>query len=304
MSRRQALSRYNLIIKKLRKQPLSFQEISDYLDYESELQDENLCISTRTFQRDVKDIFNLYRIDIQFDRSRKVYYIDSDTQPEINERIAEAFDTFQAFNLTSRLSEHIHFEKRKPKGTENLHGLLHAIKNGLQINFTYQKYWADALTERTVQPYALKEFKNRWYVLAKDFKDQQVKVFALDRLSDLEITKIKFVTPEGFDVADYYRHCFGIMSANAARPEEVILSFDTFQGQYIKSLPLHNSQEILVDNDSEIRVKLNLFITHDFVMELLSHGASVKVLQPQSLIEELKSVYQAALDTYAPPRIK
>ena len=298
MSRRQALSRYNLIIKKLRKRPASFQEISDYLDYESDLQEENFNISPRTFQRDVKDIFNLYCIDIQFDRSRKVYYIDSDTQPEINERITEAFDTFQAFNLTNRLSEYIHFEKRKPKGTENLHGLLHAIKNGLQINFTYEKYWADELTERSVQPYALKEFKNRWYVLAKDLKDLQVKVFALDRLSDLDITKIKFTTPEGFDVADYYRHCFGIMSANADRPEEVILSFNTFQGQYIKSLPLHSSQEILIDNDHEIRVKLNVFITHDFVMELLSHGSNVKVLQPQSLIDELTESYRAALEAY------
>ena len=55
-------------------------------------------------------------------------------------------DTFSALNLTDRLSNHIHFEKRKPQGTENLYGLLHAIKNQVQIQFTYQKFWEDDLT--------------------------------------------------------------------------------------------------------------------------------------------------------------
>ena len=62
-------------------------------------------------------------------------------------------------NLTDRLSKHIHFEKRKPQGTEHLYGVLHAIKNQIQIKFVYQKYWEDELTERIVEPYALKEFK-------------------------------------------------------------------------------------------------------------------------------------------------
>jgi len=230
MSRRQALSRYNLIIKKLRKRPATFKDIADYLAFESDLQQDDFNISTRTFQRDVNDIRNLYSIDIQFDRSRRVYYIDSDEQPEANERIAEAFDTFNALNLTSRLSDHIHFEKRKPKGTEHLYGLLHAIKNRFQIKFVYQKYWEDGLTDRCIEPYALKEFKNRWYVLANDLKDGQIKIFALDRLTELEITKTPFSFPENFDVAAYYRHCFGIMSPNAPQPEEVVLSFNPFQG--------------------------------------------------------------------------
>jgi len=66
-------------------------------------------------------------------------------------------------------------------------------------------------------------------------------------------------------------------------------------------LPLHESQQILADNEEEIRVQLTVFITHDFVMELLSHGANVKVLQPESLIQDLKEVYKSALAAYSLP---
>lgn len=298
MSKREAISRYNLIIKKLRKCSASFNEIADYLSLESELQSYDFNVSKRTFQRDLEDIRSIYNIDIQYNFSRKVYFIDFEQQPEINERILEAFDTFNALNITDRLSNHIHFEKRRPQGTENLYGLLHAIKNQVQINFTYRKYWEDELTERIVEPYALKEFKNRWYIVANDLKDKKVKSFALDRLTDLEITKRKFQFPNDFNINDHYKYCFGIISPNGHKPQEVILSFYPFQGKYIKSLPLHESQQILIDNEDELRVKLTLFVTHDFFMELLSYGENLKIIEPESLIKDIKNSLQETLKQY------
>lgn len=298
MSKRESIARYNLIIKKLRKRPATFAEIEEYLALESEIQAYNFNVSKRTFQRDRDDIRSLYNIDILFDFSKKVYYIDFDEQPEANERILEAFDTFNALNLTDRLSKHIHFEKRKPQGTEHLYGILHAIKNQIQIKFVYQKYWEDELTERLVEPYALKEFKNRWYVLSKDLVDNKIKSFALDRLTDLEILSKKFNFPKDFDVNEHYRYCFGIISPNGHQPEDVVLSFNAFQGKYIKSLPLHDSQQILIDNDNELRIQLKLFITHDFFMELLSFGENLKVFKPQSLIDDLKSTVKNIQSIY------
>lgn len=298
MSKRESIARYNLIIKKLRKQPADFDEISAYLSLESELQEFNFNVSKRTFQRDLDDIRSLYNIDIVYDFSRRVYFIDFEEQPEVNERILEAFDTFNALNISDRLSNYIHFEKRRPQGTENLYGLLHAIKNKVQISFSYKKFWEDEISQRTVEPYSLKEFNNRWYVLAYDLKDNKVKSFALDRLTELEITRKKFQLPIDFDVNEHYKYCFGIISPNEHQPQEVILSFDPFQGKYIKTLPLHESQVILKDNEEELLIKLTLFLTHDFLMEILSYGDNVKVIQPESLIEELKTSYENALKLY------
>ena len=298
MSKRESLARYHLIIKKLRNHPSTFEEIEDYLALESELQEYNFTVSKRTFHRDRRDIRSIYRMDIQYDRSRGLYYIDFNDPSEINARMMEAFDTFNALNISDRLSQFIHFEKRRPQGTENLYGLLHAIRNRVQINFAYQKFWQDRITQRTAEPYALKEYRNRWYIIAMDMKDHKVKTFALDRLSALDIAKTKFTEPINFDVNAHFKHSFGVISPSGQDPQEVVLSFTRFQGQYIKTLPLHESQEILKDTADELRVKLTIHVTHDFTMEILSFGANVKVLQPAGLVEAVKEAYKEGLGRY------
>ncbi|HNV53170.1 MAG TPA: WYL domain-containing protein, partial [Tenuifilaceae bacterium] len=156
----------------------------------------------------------------------------------------------------------------------------------------------DRIARRTVEPYVLKEFKNRWYLLANDLKDNQIKSFALDRMTELEISKNRFPFPADFDVNEHYKNCFGIISPNKQKLQEVVLSFTPFQGKYIKSLPLHETQEILKDNSDEVLVKLTLYVTLDFIMEILSFGDNVKVIAPDDLIEELKKTYQNALNQY------
>jgi len=168
----------------------------------------------------------------------------------------------------------------------------------LQIRFTYHKFWEDEPTFRTVEPLALKEFKNRWYLLAKDLKDNVLKTFGLDRLTALDITRTQFKNPDNFDIEKPFRDCFGIITGNGEEPQEVILSFDADQGKYIKSLPLHESQQIIVDNDHELQIRLFLYVTYDFEMELLSYGEHVKVLKPESLIEEMKNRFSKAIDLY------
>lgn len=298
MSQKETLARYNLIINRLRKKPSTFEEILDCLKLESEIQTYGFQISKRTFQRDIQDIYSLYNIEIKYDYTQRVYKIEFNTEPEISERILEAFDTFNALNISDRLSDFIHFEKRRPAGTENLFGLLHAIRNRVQIKFEYHKFWEDMVSQRTAEPYALKEFKNRWYILANDTNDSKIKSFALDRLSNLEITKRKFTFPANFNVEENYRYCFGIISPDDEEPQEIVLSFEAFQGKYIKSLPLHETQKVLVDNENELQIGLKLFLTHDFIMELLSFGSSMKVQQPQSLAEEIKEELKRALSNY------
>jgi predicted DNA-binding transcriptional regulator YafY len=282
----------------LRREPLRFTDILNNLEVQGEVDGCSYSVSQRQFQRDIKDIRELYNIDIKFDRGIKSYYIEFDDTSEMDTRIFEAFDTFNALNVTDRISSHIHFENRRPQGTEHLYGILHAIRNGLEIEFTYTKYWDDKVSQRRLKPYALKEFKNRWYVVGTDLKDNQIKSFGLDRLNNLEITKKRFTIPQDFSVQEHYRYCFGIISPNADAPQEVVLSFTEYQGKYIKSLPLHHTQQIMVDTEKELRIKLKVYITEDFIIEILSHGERVRVMEPKSLADEIRSIHEEVLEGY------
>lgn len=305
MSKRGYISRYLLILKKLQMKPYtSYDELMDYISHQTDflqMKDDTLDIgfSKRTLQRDMRDIRNIFGIDIEYSTNRKGYYIVQNEMENMNfQRRMEAFDMFNSLNFAQDLMPFIHLEKRKPHGTNNLHGILHAIRNKLEIKFFYQKFWEDEITIRTVHPLALKEFKNRWYVLAKDNKDNKLKHFALDRLTNFDITKSAFTSPMPENIEELYRYCFGIITPTDAEPEEIILSFDPVQGKYIKTLPLHDTQQILIDNTTEFRISLSLFITHDLIMELLSYGTNVKVLQPISLMETIRDRHKKAFKQY------
>jgi predicted DNA-binding transcriptional regulator YafY len=305
MSKRGYISRYLLILKKLKVKPYStYEELEAYIENQFDylqMQDDNLQIgfSKRTLQRDIKEIRNVFGIDIEYSKSQKGYFISQNENENMNfQRMMEAFDMFNSLNLAQDLTPFIHLEKRRPQGTENLYGLLHAIKNRLQIKFTYQKFWEEELSQRLVEPYALKEFKNRWYIMAKDNKDNNIKSFALDRLTNLEITNQTYQYPDNYSIEQSYLYCFGIISPNDEEPKDIILSFDPYQGKYIKTLPLHDTQQILVDNDEEMKIKLKLCLTHDLLMELLSFGDNMKVIEPKSLADQIKQAHEKAYRQY------
>jgi predicted DNA-binding transcriptional regulator YafY len=305
MSKRGYISRYMLIIKKLKAKPYSsYEDLQNFIENQFDnllLQDDALQISfsKRTLQRDLKEIRNLFGIDIEYSKPNKGYFISQNESENMNfQRMMEAFDMFNSLNLAQDLTPYIHLEKRRPQGTENLYGLLHAIKNKLLINFTYQKFWEEELSQRIAEPYALKEFKNRWYVLAKDHKDNNIKSFALDRLTKLEISNQHFLYPENYSVEQSFKYSFGIISPNNEQAHDVILSFDPFQGKYIKTLPLHETQQVLVDNNEELKIKLKLCLTLDLVMELLSFGDNMKVIEPKSLATQIKQAHKNAYSQY------
>jgi len=306
MSKRGYISRYLLILKKLKVKPYSsYEELQTYIENQFEylqMQDDRLNIgfSRRTLQRDIKEIANIFGIDIEYSKQQKGYFISQSEMDNLNfQRMMEAFEIFNSLNIAQDLAPFVHLEKRKPQGTENLYGLLHAIKNNFQIMFDYQKFWEEESHQRLVEPYALKEFKSRWYIIAKDNKDATVKSFALDRLTHLEISNRKFDFPKNYNIEESYRYCFGIISPNEEEPQDIILSFDPYQGKYIKTLPLHETQQVIIDNENELQVKLKLCVTHDLLMELLSFGDNVKVLQPKSLAEEIRLAHQKAFKQYA-----
>lgn len=299
MSKKQFIKRYSLVINRLRKGPASFEEIQTFLAQQSALDEEKYTMSKRTLQRDLKEILSLYNIEIKSNRSQNRYEIIEDENDDRSERLMESFEILSALNLSKNLQNHLIIEKRKPLGTEHMHGLLHAIKNQLQVQYNYEKYWDSQgeTKERTVFPLALKEARNRWYLIAQDPIDGVVKNFGLDRISNLEISNTKFIYPIAFNIEEQFKHTFGIINSEK-EAQKIILKLSNAQANYIKSLPLHHTQKVVSEDESKCTIELYLCPTYDFVMELMSMGKEVKVLEPKELQEEIISKLKASLNSY------
>lgn len=293
-----------LTVVKRRESP-SFEDIKAFVVQKLEeqaLRDDKTVpeFSKRTFERDLKDIEQIFGVVITYSRASDGYVIESATelQDAVLEQMLSGFEVLNALKLTQKVAPHIITEEKEPQGTEYLNSLLQAIENRLQTEFTHQKYWADQPTKRRVDPYALKESNYRWYLVAKDHKDGKLKTFGLDRISDLSISRKSFHVDPALDLRAKFKYSFGVIGSDEREPEEIHLSFTPFQGKYVKSLPLHPSQEIVRDTHEELRIRLRVHPTPDFIMHLLSYGKELTVVKPMSLKRRVQEELQLAQMNY------
>ena len=139
----------------------------------------------------------------------------------------------------------------------------------------------------------IKKVNNPYIDTPELISNEYAGLYIPDIFKEIENSKLK-----NFNIEKSYRHCFGIISTNDEEPQDIILSFDPLQGKYIKTLPLHDTQQVLVDNDQEMKIKLRLCLTHDLLMELLSFGEKLKVIEPKTLADQIKQVHENAYRQY------
>ncbi len=165
--------------------------------------------------------------------------------------------------------------------------IVQALNENRVIRFEYGKFDEDESKTVDLEPHLLKEDRHRWYVVGKLKKyPDPTTTYALDRMSNLTLTSDTF-QPTAFDFRRYYEHSFGI-TVNNSPPVEVVLSFTPFQGNYIKTLKIHHSQHIIEDSDDELRVGVFVIPSWEFFERILGFGDSVRIISPDSVIEEYK----------------
>ncbi|MGY8952821.1 MAG: helix-turn-helix transcriptional regulator [Flavobacteriales bacterium] len=201
-------------------------------------------------------------------------------------------------NLEDSEIEHfVQFEDEpKAKGSEYLSEILRAIKDKEELNIGYQSFNGELKKDRIIQPYLLKEFRQRWYVIAIDTKDNRIKTFGLDRIESLIFNDRLFRVNSDFDPDTYFKYSIGITNDNS-KPETIQLKFNTQQGNYIKSQPLHKSQTVK-ERKNGIKVELKLIITPELIMQIQSFGANVEVLKPDHLRETIINNLKKSLENY------
>ncbi len=118
-------------------------------------------------------------------------------------------------------------------GTEYLGELLEAIKAKKSVVLGYQKFQSDEIKQRSINPYLLKEYQNRWYVIGYDIDDGFVKTYSLDRIKTLAISTFNFVVDASFDYDRFFKYNVGITTLNQ-EPEDILLSVSPLEGKYLK----------------------------------------------------------------------
>ncbi|MEG0925586.1 MULTISPECIES: helix-turn-helix transcriptional regulator [Chryseobacterium] len=297
------LTRYALIIKRLESSPATYSQVEDYLLNSFEFQDAGIkSYSIRTLQRDIREISDLFNLSIHNKKKGdNRYYIESRPIMEVdeyNQKLLESFQVSNALNLHPNFSDFIFFESRKPTGVEHFYDLFFAIRNKRVVSFEHYNYKNKLMTSRKVHPLALKESKDRWYLIAIDTKDKILKSFGLDRINYLDVGKNKFREKYNYNFREHFKNAFGVMNLAEQKPQNIVLKCSRHQGEYIRSFPLHQSQKETKETPEEIYFEFFLHPTYDFMQEILSYGKEVTVLEPKCLVDDIRNHLQESLNRY------
>lgn len=287
--------RYIWLVDTLRRnERLSYDEIAAMWDKASQ-NDEHLSLEKRTFLNHIKAIESQMGISIVCDRKDGYrYYIKEDSRQDgVKNWLMESMAVSNSISESRDLAGRIMLEQI-PSGHQHLETIIEAMHNGSVISIYHKSYWHTEATMREIRPYGLRLADRRWYLIGYVEEYNEVRVYGLDRIIDIDITERKFEMPEDFDLQGFFEGCSGVVRAGDI--ETVRIKVTNNQQKYVDSLPLHESQRLIERNDEkdyaifEYRVRPTI----DFTMKILSYGASIEVMQP---FEYRKEVAETALDT-------
>lgn len=260
--------------------------------------DHESMIPERTFHRYKDAIQEMFQIDIRYNKSRG-YYIENTEDIQRDELRQWLIGTFAVENLigeSSELRRRILLEDI-PSGQRHLTPIIEAMRDGVKIRIMYQSFHSAEPSTFILAPYCVRVFRQRWYVLGTSEKGKELRLYGLDRILNTERTTILFVPPENFDAEAFFANGYGV-TVDERKPEIVRISVDAYQANYLRSLPIHPSQEETERNNDYSVFQFFIVPTYEFIKELLSYGGTLEVLSPKWLRKEMKQEARTMNEIY------
>lgn len=226
-----------------------------------------------------------FGINIEYNNQTKRYFIKSRNEinrPAVQEWMLNSFAVGNMLLIGKDLRDRILCESI-PSGYEYLTNIIQAMRENKVLALTYQSFWENEIKEVTAEPYFIKVFKQRWYLIAHVPDHENLRTYALDRIQELAITEQKFKLTKKIDAHEMYATAYGIVVRKEEQVERIELNVYNNQAKYFRSLPLHHSQREIATTEYCSVFEYYLQPTYDFIQELLLHGPDVEVIHPNHL---------------------
>ena len=237
-------------------------------------------------------ILDMFGLVIECDKANR-YYISNPEELEGDQTKQWMLSTIMTgFTLSdsSAIKDSILLEN-VPAGYGFLPVILQAIRQKRVIMMGYQKFGSEAYV-KPVNPYAVRLFRQRWYMLADN--GERMSVYSLDRMHSVALTDQRFVRPEDFSPEAYFSEYYGVMTDGTPLAHVQLRAYGKM-ANLLRTLPLHASQRELRSGEGYTDFALDIRPSIDFISELLSKIDGIEVLKPESLRAKIQAILEEAL---------
>lgn len=248
----------------------------------------------RTFDNWRYVIWDMFGLSIDNENCGEYrYYISNEEDISKNGMRSWLFNTVAVSNSLANsqsIKDRIVLEY-VPSGQQYLDTIIEAMKENRVLNITYYSYWKDEEFTFDVQPFCLKLFRQRWYLVARStytyYHRQGPRIYSLDRIRQIQRKEETFEMPKGWSAEEYFSGCFGVIAGNGEKPQLITIKVSAGQANYLRDLPLHESQQETERTDNYSIFSYYMIPTFDFEQEILRHGEDMEMLSPEPLRQRL-----------------
>ena len=177
--------------------------------------------------------------------------------------------------------------------------LFNAIQNQQALEIAYQGFRQHAVSNQTIHPWYLKQYNNRWFLFGYNNTYQSLSNLAIDRIISIEKSNESYKENNEIDFEEYFEDIVGVSVHSDEEREKVLLKIDINSWPYIKSKPLHGSQKVADETESDVTVELDVQINHELIALLFSYMNALEVLQPTVLRDKFKTISEAIYKKYS-----
>ena len=313
--------RYRIIDEALRNRQRKFPSKAELIDLIS--RSLNQQIGVRTLEKDLEDMRESaelgYNAPICYDKTEKGYFYSDPnysitgipiTEEDLKQLkfaakiftrfknipyLAELYRPIQQLERIIRVGKNtgqwldnsivqLEVPQQEPD-MQTFEDLVQCILKKQIVNIRYQRFGHAESKPFKIHPYLLKEYKNRWYLVALNVEQKDVRIYGLDRITTLK--ELKETHEDEFDAEEYFRYSLGITVINNEEPADIELLFSPDDAHYVLSSPIHPAQKILKNDDKGLHLQLTLHPSYELTMLIRSYGSGVKVLKPDWLKKEI-----------------
>ena len=277
-----------------RHQPITLDEINEL--WVSTEMSGGIELSRSTFLRHKDAIEEMFGLYIECNRHNGYrYYIGNEYVLHENSVQNWLLSTLTASSLISEsLSmQHRILLESVPVNSNWLAQVVQAMRGSRKIRLSYCRYQSSENKSYLLEPYCLKLFRQRWYLLGRNGKGS-FSVYAFDRIQKMEVLDEKFVIDEYFDAEDFFSECYGVVIGDHSQPVRIVLRAFGWERYSMLDVPVHHTQQVIHEAEDHTDFEVTLRPTSDFKAHLLSRGRWLKVLHPTSLAEEIRQLHLEA----------
>ena len=276
--------------------PITLKEINRMWK-ENKIDDGN-DLDRYKFYRYKKEIEEAYSLFIDYDKN-KGYFISNPTifrKGSIENWMLSTMAVNYAIGDCTDIKGRIGVENI-PSSEHFLKEIIQAMRKTHELQITYQAYGADCTTIYKVQPYFLKLYHQRWYVIGPS-DTRPIITLALDRIKNATDTQLNFLMDTTLTVDDYLKDCYGVMRDEQLEAEEILIKAYGHEVNVLRDLPLHSSQKEVEIGDGWSDFRLKLRPSWDFIGKLMERGSRIKVLEPASVVAKIWTKYAESVKLY------